>query len=102
MTSRAARRHPEIEQRCDWCHAAPDSPCTNRHNDRRETPHPGRKDLWTVAHTDCSDCGAPAGSPCTASGTALRDVHRARAQTAEIAYEEAVDAASRDLDGRRQ
>lgn len=94
MTSRAERRHPELEQRCAWCHAIPGLPCTNGHGDRREKPHPGRKDAWIRAHFCCPDCGAPAeGGLCMTGPQPMTEgVHRARAQAAEAAYEAAVEA----------
>jgi len=101
MTSRAERRHPELEQRCAWCHAAPGSACTNRHNNPRTTPHPSRKDAWILAHFDCPTCGAPAGTACTvAEGGAMPGVHTERAQAAAAAYEEALEESSRDVKGR--
>ncbi|MCX5239737.1 hypothetical protein OG824_31510 [Streptomyces prunicolor] len=101
MTSRAERRHPAIEQRCDWCHAAPGEPCTNRRNDSRREPHPSRHDAWVVAHTDCTACTAQAGSPCAGeTGTPMTGVHPGRAQTAVDAYATALEDASRDVKGR--
>lgn len=105
MTSRAQQRHPELEQRCDWepCHAQPGSPCTNRHNEPRETPHPGRKDAWIRAHVTCPDCGAPdGGGLCLdAAGAPLKtSVHRGRLHAAQTAYEQALEEASRDVKGR--
>ncbi|MCI3277571.1 zinc finger domain-containing protein [Streptomyces cylindrosporus] len=101
MTSRAERRHPELEQRCGWCHAAPGSPCTNRHNNARPEPHPSRKDAWIAAHFDCPCCQASAGQACRAdSGQPLAGVHSERAQAAAAAYAAALEEASHDVKGR--
>ncbi|MFC8676757.1 hypothetical protein ACFUEN_29230 [Streptomyces griseorubiginosus] len=103
MTSRAERRHPEIEQPCSWCHAIPGEPCTNRRNERREKPHPGRRDVWVIAHTDCPTCQAQAGTPCPIQtpGSQQVGVHLGRAQAATAAYEQALEDASHDMNTRR-
>lgn len=103
MTSRAEHRHPEAEQRCSWCHAAPGDACTNQRNEPRAQPHPGRRDTWVVAHTDCPACQAPAGTACIAdTGKPVARVHPDRAQAATDAYTEALEAASRDVKGPRR
>lgn len=103
MTSRAERRHPEVEQRCDWCHAAPGSSCTNRRNEPRSECHPSRRDAWVIAHTDCTECEAPAGNPCVAgAGMPMRDIHTVRTQDAQSEYATAVEDASRDVKGGRR
>lgn len=101
MTSRAEHRHPEVEQRCDWCHAVPGESCTNRRNEPRRDPHPSRRDAWVTAHTDCPTCHAPANGPCaTDTGTPMTGVHPERAQAATDAYATALEGASRDVKGR--
>ncbi|WP_158697879.1 zinc finger domain-containing protein [Streptomyces prunicolor] len=101
MTSRAERRHPAVEQRCGWCHAAPGEPCTNRRNGPRREPHPSRRDAWVVAHTDCTTCPAQAGIPCTTEGgTPMTGVHPERAQAADDTYATALENASRNVKGR--
>lgn len=101
MTSRAERRHPELEQRCAWCHAAPGSPCTNRHNNPRPEPHPSRKDAWTTTHFECPTCQAPAGYRCsTDAGLPLAGVHPERTQAGADAYAKALEENSRDVKER--
>ncbi|MFJ4787636.1 hypothetical protein [Streptomyces sp. NPDC088794] len=103
MTSRAERRHPEIEQRCPWepCLAQPDRPCTNRRGEPRDESHGSRKDAWIRAHTDCPNCGASPGHFCVAAGgqPMTTHVHIERTHAAEAAYAAAVEAVSRDMGG---
>ena len=75
-------RWPQMTVACPWCHAQPGDLCTNRraNRERRNDTHDERRTAWVIAHTACSDCAAPVGSPCRAASTGLTltGVHPAR------------------------
>ncbi|MFE5140386.1 hypothetical protein ACFRDV_22360 [Streptomyces fagopyri] len=106
MTSRAEARNPELSKPCPFekCRAQPKSRCTNRHNEPRDRSHPSRREDWAIALVECPDCEAPVDTRCiTDNGQTRANIHRARLDAAYAAFEETLEAASRDVPpgGRR-
>lgn len=103
--SRAQARHPEVAVRCRHCKAQAGRDCTNqRSTTPMSEPHRGRRDDWTVATVDCTECGAPCEAPCIPANPLLPmpGPHQARVQAADVVYAKAIEDASRDMPGGKR
>lgn len=79
-------RFPQMAVRCPWCHASVGELCTNPRGTkaRRADTHDARRIAWCMT-TQCTECNAPVGQPCTATLhdalVNLPDVHPSRTPT---------------------
>jgi len=70
----------ELSVPCGYCEAPAGARCRNTVG-LRGTAHQARLEAWTLAHTGCPDCRAPADNPCTGpDGIPHTGIHPARAE----------------------